>query len=434
MVGDDFQYSLGPPDSGFSLFLADRTKKVRVLQTHHDHSIASSSDHPPCRAEHQSSFDARSLTCNSVLPRSEVHFIRHAEGHHNAATKAHGNNTCLHRGAAPAREHPLWDSRLNWKGIEQAQSLRRYLAERPSNGCAATPPRSTRRAPRRLPLRREARQPADATRHHSPRDVSAVDALRALPVTLVMRDRSPIAGACIHPSLMMWRHARAVARRDYTAFDLVVVSPLTRTCETADHIFGPARPPGMPACLDPSLRAGGPPAPRILVREECRERWGEYVCDGRRPIREIMVEFPHFDWSECEHDNDIFYSDKREPDEEVSRRVCSGRVYVGGSVAVASTAAGFGDDSRVSARAPRLVPRAHPPVHPPHASVRPSSPRSPPHRDRERERAVLRARGRVPRVAQQAAGEVHRRRDALVVPAPPLPAVRREHVEHRPGQ
>ena len=42
----------------------------------------------------------------------------------------------------------------------------------------------------------------------------------------------------------------------------------------------------------------GAPAPKILVREECRERWGEYVCDGRRPINEIMPEFPHFDFSE----------------------------------------------------------------------------------------------------------------------------------------
>ena len=30
--------------------------------------------------------------------------------------------------------------------------------------------------------------------------------------------------------------------------------------------------------------------PRFLVREECRERWGHYVCDGRRSIREIAAE------------------------------------------------------------------------------------------------------------------------------------------------
>ena len=30
MVGDNFQFSLGAPDSGFSLFLAERTKKVEA--------------------------------------------------------------------------------------------------------------------------------------------------------------------------------------------------------------------------------------------------------------------------------------------------------------------------------------------------------------------------------------------------------------------
>ena len=30
--------------------------------------------------------------------------------------------------------------------------------------------------------------------------------------------------------------------------------------------------------------------PRFLVREECRERWGHYVCDGRRSIAEIAAE------------------------------------------------------------------------------------------------------------------------------------------------
>ena len=33
---------------------------------------------------------------------------------------------------------------------------------------------------------------------------------------------------------------------------------------------------------------------RVLVRVECRARWGAYVCVGRRPIREIMAEFPEW--------------------------------------------------------------------------------------------------------------------------------------------
>mmetsp|Transcript_43447 Transcript_43447/g.114169 ORF Transcript_43447/g.114169 Transcript_43447/m.114169 type:complete len:334 (+) Transcript_43447:54-1055(+) len=201
MVGDDFQYSLGPPNSGFSLFLAERTKKI--------------------------------------------HFIRHAEGYHNVETKKMGTNTCLHRGDVEAQEHRLWDARLTEVGIQQAQNLRAHLAQRPSGG------------------------------------------------------------------------------RSFTAFDLVVVSPLTRTLETAQHIFGRGRQPGVPAFLDPGMTPEGSeeaargervPAPRVLVREECRERWGEYVCDGRRKISEIMPEFPTFDFSELSYDEDVFYSDKRESD------------------------------------------------------------------------------------------------------------------------
>lgn len=207
MLDDGFEYTLGPPSSGFSLFLASRTKKV--------------------------------------------HFIRHAEGFHNVATHETGNNECLLRGDAAAIDHPLYDSRLTAVGIDQAEKLREILAHRPSGG------------------------------------------------------------------------------RTFTAFDLVVVSPLTRTCETARHIFGRARTPGTPAFLDPGkapehsqeYAAGvSVPAPRIVVREECRERWGHYVCDGRRSIKDISAEFPDFDFSEIRHDDDVFYGDGREPDDHCCER------------------------------------------------------------------------------------------------------------------
>jgi len=32
MVDDGFEYTLGPPESGFSLFLAERTKKVHFIR------------------------------------------------------------------------------------------------------------------------------------------------------------------------------------------------------------------------------------------------------------------------------------------------------------------------------------------------------------------------------------------------------------------
>jgi len=207
MVGDGFQYTLGPPECGFSIFLAERTKKV--------------------------------------------HFIRHAEGFHNKATKESGTNDCLLRGDSSASAHELYDSRLTEKGIKQSIDLKDHLATRPSGS------------------------------------------------------------------------------RSFTAFDLVVVSPLTRTCETALHVFGQPREPGMPAFLargeapdgTPEASAGiNIPPPRFLVKEECRERWGKYVCDGRRSITEIASEFPNFDFSEIVHDEDEFYSDERESDEHCCER------------------------------------------------------------------------------------------------------------------
>jgi hypothetical protein len=32
MEGDSFQFSIGPPNSGFSMFMADRTKKVHFIR------------------------------------------------------------------------------------------------------------------------------------------------------------------------------------------------------------------------------------------------------------------------------------------------------------------------------------------------------------------------------------------------------------------
>ncbi|CAM9669541.1 unnamed protein product, partial [Heterosigma akashiwo] len=51
-----------------------------------------------------------------------------------------------------------------------------------------------------------------------------------------------------------------------------------------------------------------------------RERWGKYVCDGRRSIREVSQEFPDFDWSELVHDEEVFYTDERESAEHCNER------------------------------------------------------------------------------------------------------------------
>jgi len=188
---DGFEFAIGGPKTGFSIFLAERTKKV--------------------------------------------HFIRHAEGFHNQATRESGSNDILIGNEA------LLDSRLTPKGVQQCLRLKAELAVRPSQG------------------------------------------------------------------------------RSFTHFDLIVVSPLTRTLETAMHIFGPPRKPGIPKfCCE--LTDRGLPRPQFLVREECRERWGHYMCDKRRPIREIIKDFPDCDFSEVENDEDIFFTDHREPTAHVEER------------------------------------------------------------------------------------------------------------------
>lgn len=192
MENDNFEFGIGGSGTGFSIFLAERTKKV--------------------------------------------HFIRHAEGSHNVASRNAGTDAVL------VDNMDYWDAPLTEAGVEQCLDLRRHLANRPSQG------------------------------------------------------------------------------RPFTHFDLVIVSPLTRTLQTAQHIFGPPRKPGVPSFLSPPFEDTSLPRPQILVREEARERWGYYSCDGRRNISEIMKEFPDFDFSAIEHDEDVFYTREREPTAHIKDR------------------------------------------------------------------------------------------------------------------
>jgi broad specificity phosphatase PhoE len=107
----------------------------------------------------------------------------------------------------------------------------------------------------------------------------------------------------------------------FTHFDLVVVSPLTRALETAHHVFGPCRIPGEPTFMSEKFELSRYPRPHFLVREECRERYGTYTCDGRRKISEIVKEFPHYDFSEIEHDEDVYWTaNGRESNKECMER------------------------------------------------------------------------------------------------------------------
>lgn len=85
--------------------------------------------------------------------------------------------------------------------------------------------------------------------------------------------------------------------------DAVLVSPLTRTVETASLMFPESS--GVP----------------LIAVEMCREAHGGHPCDKRRPISAIRREFPRVDFSLIETDADTWHNpDRRETVREVSIR------------------------------------------------------------------------------------------------------------------
>jgi len=93
--------------------------------------------------------------------------------------------------------------------------------------------------------------------------------------------------------------------------ELVVVSPFTRTLQTAHIMFGGK---GYP----------------FLVHHLCRERWGKFTCDKLRPKTDIVkdmapiyahtddkIDFDNFGWSS---ETDELWKDTREPPAEVIQR------------------------------------------------------------------------------------------------------------------
>lgn len=74
--------------------------------------------------------------------------------------------------------------------------------------------------------------------------------------------------------------------------ELVVTSPLTRTCQTAELCFGP------------QIAAAGA---KLVALESVRETVN-YMCDGRRPLSQIAAEHPAVDFSCCPHDRDEIWA------------------------------------------------------------------------------------------------------------------------------
>ncbi|XXG49041.1 hypothetical protein AAC387_Pa02g3329 [Persea americana] len=112
--------------------------------------------------------------------------------------------------------------------------------------------------------------------------------------------------------------------------DLVIVSPLLRTMQTAvgvfggeDYVNGVDVPPLMIANAGnsehPAISSLN--CPPFLAVETCREHLGVHPCDKRRSITEYGPLFPAIDFSLIESDEDILWTaEKREANEEVAAR------------------------------------------------------------------------------------------------------------------
>ncbi|KAG5543754.1 hypothetical protein RHGRI_016494 [Rhododendron griersonianum] len=112
--------------------------------------------------------------------------------------------------------------------------------------------------------------------------------------------------------------------------ELVIVSPLLRTMQTAVGVFGgEAYVDGIDAPPLMVANAGKSSHPAIsslncspfIAVELCREHLGIHPCDRRRSISEYKPIFPAIDFSLIESDADILWKpDTREKDEELARR------------------------------------------------------------------------------------------------------------------
>ncbi|PIM97260.1 putative phosphoglycerate mutase [Handroanthus impetiginosus] len=120
-------------------------------------------------------------------------------------------------------------------------------------------------------------------------------------------------------------HSTGISKR----FELVVVSPLLRTMQTAVGVFGGE---GYVDGIDvPPLMAentgnSNRPAisslncPPFLAMELCRELLGVNWCDKRRSISEYKLLFPAIDFSLIENNDTLWNPDVRETNEELAAR------------------------------------------------------------------------------------------------------------------
>jgi len=90
--------------------------------------------------------------------------------------------------------------------------------------------------------------------------------------------------------------------------DLLIVSPLERTIETALHIFG---------AIEDNTKL-----PLALALDQIREVSGKHYPDKRNPISSKKTRFPTIDFSHITEDEDkLWIKEHREPKEQVNARV-----------------------------------------------------------------------------------------------------------------
>ncbi|CAA0806800.1 Phosphoglycerate mutase-like protein 1 [Striga hermonthica] len=121
-------------------------------------------------------------------------------------------------------------------------------------------------------------------------------------------------------------HSSGLSKR----IELVVVSPLLRTMQTAVGVFGgEAYVDGIDAPLLMTENAAdcnshaisSLNSPPFIAVELCRERLGLNWCDKRRSISEYKLLFPAIDFSLIETDADTLWkSDVREADKDLAQR------------------------------------------------------------------------------------------------------------------
>jgi broad specificity phosphatase PhoE len=182
-----------------------------------------------------------------------VHFVRHAEGEHNVAGREDPRFGYL--------REDLEDAKLTAEGVEQCRRLRSAVQHL-------------------MVGRTEEEEQAQSTSRPDARPAQkGVDADAAE------------GGDAPHP---------------ISSVELIVVSPLQRTLETAEHSFAHMK--------------GRVP---WLALESVRETMGLHPCDRRRNISQHRASFPHINFDHIEHDADPLwhhYPTQREPEDVVERR------------------------------------------------------------------------------------------------------------------